>query len=278
MDGLCLLNDRGVIELAGADAESFLQRLVTNSVLKIPQGEARFAALLTPQGKVLFDFFVAPLPEGAQAGFLLDCHKGHIDELVKRFVTYKLRANVTIEDKSATLGVAALLTGNVPEGMEGLAYSDPRAPGMGLRIIAPHSVLARFPDAGEAAYEAHRIEQGVPRGGVDFAYGEAFVHDANLDWLNGVDFKKGCFVGQEVTARVHHRNSARKRILKVHFDGVPPTPGTEIIAGGAAIGEIGSISGRQGLALVRIDKLEEARTAGTALKTGDAAVTIGPPG
>jgi folate-binding protein YgfZ len=276
-DRLCFLTDRGVIELAGPDAGGFLQRLVTNSVLNIPKGEARYAALLTPQGKLLFDFFVIPRPDGPEAGYLIDCDKGQADDLVKRLNAYKLRANITIEDKSDSLGVAALLDGGAPAGVEGIVYRDARAAGMGLRMIAPRDALARLQDTAEAAYEAHRIKLGVPRGGADFDYGEAFVHDANLDLLNGVDFKKGCYVGQEVTARVHHRNSARKRILKVHFDGAAPAPGTQIMAGGATIGEIGSACGSEGLAMLRLDKLEEALAAGAELKASDMKVHVSAP-
>ena len=108
--------------------------------------------------------------------------------------------------------------------------------------------LARIEDAGEAAYEAHRIAQGVPKGGVDFTYGDAFVHDINLDVMNGVDFKKGCYVGQEVVARVHFRKSARKRIVKIHFDGTAPEPGAPIMAGDTNIGQLGSTAGAEGLA------------------------------
>ena len=118
------------------------------------------------------------------------------------------------------------------------------------------------------------IAQGVPKGGVDFTYGDAFVHDINLDVMNGVDFKKGCYVGQEVVARVHFRKSARKRIVKIHFDGPAPEPGTQIMAGETNIGQLGSTAGAEGLATLRIDRLEEARAAGAVVKAGDAAVDV----
>jgi hypothetical protein len=145
---------------------------------------------------------------------------------------------------------------------------------MGLRVIAPREALARLKDAGEAAYEAHRIAQGVPKGGVDFAYGDAFVHDVNLDLMNGVDFKKGCYVGQEVVARVHFRKSARKRIAKIHFDGPAPEPGTQILAGDTNIGQIGSMAGTEGLAMIRLDRLEDARAAGAVVKAGEATADV----
>jgi folate-binding protein YgfZ len=271
---VCVLRDRGVVELAGAEATGFLQRLITNSVLDIPQGESRFSGLLSPQGKVMFDFFVVPLPEGAEAGYLFDCVRGQAGDLVKRLNLHKMRAKIAIEDKSETFGVAAAPDSDVSGDAGGIVYRDMRAPDMGLRIIAPREVLANIQDAGEAAYEAHRIAQGVPKGGVDFPYGDAFVHDVNLDVLNGVDFKKGCYVGQEVVARVHFRKSARKRIVKIHFDGPAPAAGTPVMAGETNIGQIGSMAGAEGLATLRIDRLEEARAAGAAIKAGDATVDV----
>jgi tRNA-modifying protein YgfZ len=275
---VCPLRDRGVIEVAGADAAGFLQRLITNSVLDIPKGEGRYAALLTPQGKLLFDFFVVPLPEGPEAGYFIDCACDQIADLVKRLNLHKMRAKITIEDKSENFAVAAIFGGEVAAGIEGVFYRDPRGPRMGLRVIVPRGeALAKLDRADASRYEAHRIAQGVPKGGVDFRYGDAFVHDVNLDLMNGVDFKKGCYVGQEVVARVHYRNSARKRIARVHFDGPAPAQGTQITAGEMNIGQVGSAAGAEGLAMVRLDRLEEARAAGVALKAGDVAADVALP-
>ncbi|MGH6821749.1 MAG: YgfZ/GcvT domain-containing protein, partial [Methylocella sp.] len=167
----------------------------------------------------------------------------------------------------------------VAAGIDGLIYRDMRAPHMGLRVIVPRGDALAKLDRGEASrYEAHRIAQGVPKGGVDFVHGNAFVHDVNLDLMNGVDFKKGCYVGQEVVARVQYRNSARKRIVKIHFDGPAPAQGTQITAGETNIGQVGSTAGVEGLAMVRLDRLEEAQVAGVALKAGDAAVDVILPG
>jgi tRNA-modifying protein YgfZ len=276
--GICLLTDRGVIEMAGPDAAGLIQRLITNSVLNIPKGEARYAALLTPQGKLMFDFFVVPLPPGPEAGYFIDCLKEHIGDLVKRLDAYKMRAKVTFEDKSEGFGVAAAFGGEAPASVEGVVYRDTRAPDMGLRIIAPRDVLARLQNVSEAAYEVHRIKQGVPKGGIDFAYGDTFVHDANLDLLNGVDFKKGCYVGQEVVSRVQYRQSARKRVVKIHFEGEAPAQGTQITAGEAAIGQVGSTADREGLAMVRLDRLEEARASGVSLRAGNVGIDIPGPG
>jgi tRNA-modifying protein YgfZ len=275
MDELvCLLRDRGVIEVGDADATGFLQRLITNSVLNIPKGEGRYAGLLTPQGKLLFDFFVVPLPEGPGAGYLIDCPGEQTADLVKRLNLHKMRAKIAIEDKSEKFAVAATFGGEVAAGIEGVFYRDTRGPSMGLRVIAPREALAKL-DRGEASrYEAHRVAQGVPKGGVDFRYGDAFVHDVNLDLMNGVDFKKGCYVGQEVVARVQYRNSARKRIVKIHFDGPAPEQGTQVAAGETIIGQVGSTVGAEGLAMVRLDRLEEARVAGIMLKAGDVGVDV----
>ncbi len=277
MDGnLCLLDDRGILELKGVDAAPFLQRLITNSVLDIPAGESRYAALLTPQGKLLVDFFVVPLAQ--EAGYLVDCLKEQASELMKRLTLHKMRANIAIADKSGDLGVAAVFGGGGPDGIEGIRYRDMRTPGMGLRTIAKRDALRRIANVSEADYEAHRIAQGVPKGGADFAYGDTFVHEANLDLLHGVDFKKGCYVGQEVVARVEFRKSARKRIVKIRFDGKAPAQGTQIMAGDVVIGQVGSTAGGEGLAMVRLDRLEEARVAGIALKAGEVPVAITAPG
>jgi len=275
MDGLvCLLRDRGVIEVAGAEATGFLQRLITNSVLDIPKGEGRYAGLLTPQGKLLFDFFVVPLPDGQDAGYLIDCASEQTADLVKRLNLHKMRAKIAIEDQSEKFAVAAIFGGEGSVGVEGVVYRDTRGPSMGLRVIVPREALAKLDRAEASRYEAHRIAQGVPKGGVDFRYGDTFMHDVNLDLMNGVDFKKGCYVGQEVVARVHYRNSARKRIVKIHFDGPAPAQGTQITAGETQIGQVGSTAGVEGLAMVRLDRLEEARAAGVALNAGDVTVDV----
>jgi tRNA-modifying protein YgfZ len=273
--GASLLADRGIIKISGAEALGFLHRLVTNSLLDLEPGTARYAALLSGQGKLLFDFFVVPLAEGPEAGCLLDCLRSQIPDLAKKLNLHKLRVPITIEDVSASLAVAAIWGEPPPDSFSGLAFADPRAEGLGLRLIAPPSSLA-FATTPQDDYEAHRTALGVPKGGIDFPYGDAFVHDADLDWLNGVDFQKGCYPGQEVVARVHFRKSARKRILKVRFDGPPPAPGSEVKMGDINIGHIGSVAGARGLAMLRLDRVEDARAAGTPLMAGAAALDVAP--
>src|ERR1700731_1045945 len=167
MDELvCLLRDRGVVEVGGADATGFLQRLITNSVLNIPKGEGRYAGLLTPQGKLLFDFFVVPLPDGPEAGYLIDCAGEQTADLVKRLNLHKMRAKIALEDKSKKFAVAAIFGGEVATGIEGVFYRDTRAPHMGVRAIVPRGgALAKLDRAEASRYEAHRITQGVPKGG-----------------------------------------------------------------------------------------------------------------
>ncbi len=271
--GASLLTDRGVIKVAG-EAEAFLHKVVTNSMLDFAPGEARYGALLSPQGKLLFDFFIVPLPEGASAGYYFDCAQEQTADLVKRINFHKMRAKITLEDVSSTLGVAAFWGQDVPAVTDGTVYKDGRADGMGFRVIAPHASLAKIATPNVDAYEVHRIAEGVPKGGVDFPYGDSFVHDANLDALHGVDFKKGCYVGQEVVSRVHFRKSARKRIVKVRFNGPVPATGSAILFGDIAIGEVGSTSGSEGLASLRIDRLDDAKAAGLPLKAGEATLDV----
>lgn len=275
---ISLLPDRGVIKMAGGDAQEFLHRLITNSVLDIGAGESRFSALLTPQGKLLFDFFVIPLPQGATAGFLIDCVRDQSRALAQRLNLHKMRAKITIDDQSETLGVGAIFHGEAPAPPDAVVYRDMRAPGMGQRVIAARDALARLSNTDAADYEANRIAMGVPKGGVDFVYGDAFVQDSNLDWLNGVDFKKGCYVGQEVVARVHYRKSAKKRIVKFRFEGGPPSRGAEIAAGGATLGQVGSTAGSEGLAMLRIDRLEDALAAGAIVTAGETPIAVLTPG
>ncbi|SFK46899.1 YgfZ/GcvT domain-containing protein [Methylocapsa palsarum] len=277
MEKACLLSDRGLVTIIGADAATLLQRLVTNSVLDIPAGESRFAGLLSPQGKLMFDFFIIPTPDGTEAGYYLECPAALAQNLVERLNFHKLRAKIKIENRSDAYAVAAVWGGTPPAGDGLTIYRDMRSPGMGLRVIVPRESSSLFGAGNEAAYESHRIAEGAPKGGVDFAYGEPIVQDINLDWLNGVDFKKGCFVGQEVASRVHHRKSARKRIVKLHFTGPAPEVGAAVMAGETAIGEVSSIAGSEGLAMLRIDRLEEARGAGASFKAGGADVEIAAP-
>ena len=251
--GTAFLDDRGVVELEGSEARALLHRLVTSDVLGLQAGEARYAALLTPQGKVAADFLVVDAtPQGGTDRFLLDVPAALAGDLTRKLTLYRLRAAVAIADRSADLGVTA----HWPDGP---GARDPRHPDLGTRSIGPRGAADA---AARLAYEDHRIALGIPDGGRDFAYGDAFPHDANLDRLGGVDFGKGCYVGQEVVSRVHHRGTARKRIVPVRFDGRAPAAGADIRVGEIVIGTMGASHAGRGLAMVRTDRAEEAAALG----------------
>jgi folate-binding protein YgfZ len=267
-----LLSDRAVVRVSGPAAHGFLQGLITNDIDKAKPGGAIHAGLLTPQGKILFDFFVVP----AADGFLLDIARAKAGELAQRLGFYKLRAQVEIaEDPSFVVAAAWGAPRLLPDGA--IAYADPRLAALGLRVLLPANVDARNLGctlATEDEYHAHRIALGVPEGGRDYAFGDAFPHEAMFDRLAGVDFDKGCFVGQEVVSRMEHRGTARKRIVGVEGEGPLPPSGTEITAGGAPIGTLGSVSGSSGLALLRLDRAEEAKAAGSPLRAGEVTVAF----
>lgn len=264
---------RGVVEVAGPDARELLQRLVTNDIETLAAGEGRYAALLSPQGKILVDFLVvsAPLEESTER-FLLDCPAHLAADLARRLTLYRLRAKVTVLDRSADLTAVPL----PPEGSEvgaALVFRDPRSPSLGLRAIGPTRDLTFLASAPEVDRD-RRIAARVPEGGVDFPYGDTFPHEANLDRLAGVDFGKGCYVGQEVVSRMQHRASTRKRVTAFTApDGLPPT-GSEILAGDLPVGTVGSVRAGGGLALVRLDRVADAAAAGVPLRAGGHVVRV----
>ena len=269
-----LLEDRGIVAVRGDDAATFLQGLLTNDVEKLHPYEARYAGLLTPQGKILFDMIVVRVPSDAGAAFLLDCDAGRAPDLARRLGFYKLRAKVAIADETAALGVVAFWGTPAQASAVGVVYADPRDSRLGWRAILPKSEAAGFGTDAVEAYEALRIDVVAPKGGVDFAYGDSFPHDANLDLLNGVDFGKGCYVGQEVVSRMKHRGTGRKRIARVKLAADAPAPGTPVLDGELAVGILGSSSGREGLALLRLDRVEEAKAAGRGLSAGGVGLTL----
>jgi folate-binding protein YgfZ len=261
-----LLPDRGVIKVVGDDARKFLHGLVTADMLSLTPGTARFCALLTPQGKIIADFLVAEAPAADGGGFFLDAPRALVPTLIDKLNLYKLRAKVLVEDLTEVLGVLAVwdAKNNDPTTRDGLFYSDPRLPALGFRIMLPPQ------RAGAAAselgadlvtaedYDAYRIALGVPRGGVDFTYGDAFPHEADMDQLGGVDFAKGCYIGQEVVSRIEHRGIARNRAVPVRYEGAMPENGIAITAGERQIGTMGSAAQGLGIALIRLDRVADA--------------------
>ena len=276
------LPDRGVVKVSGEDARNFLNGLVTTDVTEPKPGLAKFGALLTPQGKIIVDFLITEAPAGHGGGFLFDCPRALAQALTDKLRFYKLRAKVTVENLSESLGVIAAWGGE-PAMQPDLTYADPRAEALGHRILAPHDLVAKVTaligaDVVEpGAYEAQRIACGVPRGGLDFIYGDAFPHETNMDRLNGVDFDKGCYVGQEVVSRMQHRGTARTRTVKIVLDGPAPEAGASILAGDKPVGTIGSTAGEAGLALVRTDRVADALAAGQPLTAGGLSLRLADP-
>ena len=274
-----LLPDRGVVKVAGDDARKFLNGLITTDLGRLEPAQARFAALLTPQGKILADFLIAENRPADGGGFFLDCPRALALSLVERLNFYKLRAKVIVEDLSDILSVIAAWAGETT-GDYGLTYRDPRHPQLGLRAMLPPHL------AGEAAivfgaelvdaklYETHRVQLGIPRGGLDFTYGDAFPHETDMDQLGGVDFDKGCFIGQEVVSRMEHRGTARNRVVPVAFEGFAPDAGMAVTAGEKSVGTMGSSAAGRGLAMLRLDRVADASAAGKLLVAGG--VTINP--
>lgn len=249
---IALLEDRAVIALSGPDARTLLQGLITNDIDKLAPDHPLYAALLTPQGKILFDFLIS---EGDGA-VLLDCTAASAEALAKRLTMYRLRAKVEI-------GIRPQLAVVWGEGLD-----DPRNPALGKRSIVARAETGAEPSG---AYLENRLTLGVPEG-ADFGSDKMFALDAGLEELQGVSFEKGCYVGQELTARMKHRGTARKRLLVAENDTALPPPGTDVTAGGPALGEIVSTYGQRGFALIRLDRLEEA--AGAPCEAGGASIRL----
>ena len=249
--------DRAVLRVSGDDARSFLQGLVTNDVRRLDAGPV-YAALLTPQGKYLFDFIMVPDGEDV----LIDVKADRAAALAQRLAMYRLRAKVGIE----AAGLAVVTgTGAPPAG----SFADPRDPGLGWRAIVADPAVAlagRAPLAPEAV-EAQRVTLGVPETGVELLPDESYILEMDFERLHGVDFRKGCYVGQEVTARMKHKTELRKGLARVRIEGEAPPPGTEILAGGKVAGTLYTSAGGEGLAYLRFDRAGEEMTAGTARVT-----------
>jgi folate-binding protein YgfZ len=276
------LADRAAIAVAGADARSFLQGLVTNDIDRVGPERAIYAALLTPQGRYLFDFFVVE-----QEGTLyLDCEAARSDELIKRLSMYKLRAKVSLSaaDQVSVLaafgGGAAQAVGmtNEPGRARGFAggtaYVDPRNEAAGVRVVGPvDSAVVALEEAGFrrtefAEYDALRVRLGLPDSGRDMVAEKGLLLEFGFEALNGVDFEKGCYVGQEVTTRMKRRDLVKKLLMPVAIEGAAPEPGTKVLSGEVEAGELRSSRDGMGLALLRLDLARS----GTALTAGAARI------
>ena len=263
------LKDCAVIAVSGAEAAHFLGATVTCDVEGLADGSAVPGALLTPQGKILFDFMIM---RDGEDGFLLDCPAASAGDFVQRLTMYKLRAKVEISVRDESLvGIAW----DSDSGAEGATSSrDTRLRDTEVtRLIGPQD----FGDDALDDWNALRIANGVAQSGSDYALGDAFPHDVNLDQIGGISFTKGCYVGQEVVSRMQHRGTARRRVLVATADAELPASGTEIVADGRPLGTLGTVAGKTGLALCRIDRVADAVAAGQAITAGDIALTLAVP-
>jgi folate-binding protein YgfZ len=267
------LPNRGVVAVKGPDAASFLDNLFTADASKAGDGRAVYAGLLSPQGKILFDFIV--FSDGDR--YLIDIDRRLLADFIKRLGFYKLRAKVEISDLSSERIVIAAWGGHAPPILDGPVAPDPRNPALGYRAIVPPGadMAPDHAEATEADYHAHRIALGIPDGGADFAYGDAFPHDAAMDQFHGIDFRKGCYIGQEVVSRMEHRGTARRRPVIVR--GSDLAAGAAITAAETPVGAVGSAHGDLGVALVRLDRAREAMDAGVPLMAAGSPVELSIP-
>jgi folate-binding protein YgfZ len=274
------LTDRSVVSVKGRDSKKLLQGLITNDLERL-DGAADHtglhAALLSPQGKIFFDFFVAQTADA----YLLEVALAKAGDLVKRLAMYKLRADVTITDASDHFAVFALWGDGAAshgETSQSVHFTDPRDARLGLRILAE----AKFADdvvsattgsnANQAEYDAHRVALGAPEGGKDYEFGDTYPHEADFDLLNGVSFTKGCYVGQEVVARMQNKTVVRKRVVKISAS-APLTSGVDVLLGEAPVGHVGTVAGGNALAMLRLDRALEAQQKNHTLTAGGVTIT-----
>ena len=289
---------RGVLGVGGPDAREFLQNLVSNDIQRLDGSHALYALLLTAQGKFLFDFFLAEAtsaPPGVS--IVADCEGPRAADLLRRLTLYRLHANVTLADVGQHYAVAAVFGGDAAARIglhadagsaarfaNGVAFVDPRMPELGARVIAPATELeAALAGAGlrlgaPDAYERLRLALGVPDGSRDLLVDKTFPLEGGLDDLHAIDYDKGCYVGQELTARTHYRGTIRKRLFRVDVEGPLPAPGTEITFGGVAAGEMRSGAGARGIAMLRLEHVDEAeRTSAPFAAGGSTLRAVRPP-
>jgi len=279
-----LLPHRSVIAIGGPDRAEFLQGLISNDINKVDGTRAIYSGFLTAQGRYLHDFFVAEIGDV----FYLDCERDRLDDLRRRLSLYKLRAKATLADEDGLVAAAAFGPGAAERlglGTEpgaarpfagGVAMTDPRLPALGARLLLPRQdaetalQAAGLAPAEAAVYDRWRLQHGVPDGSRDIEVERGFLLESNFEELHGVDFQKGCYVGQELTARTKYRGVVRKRLMRVDVEGPLPAPGTPIHLGETEAGEMRSGRDGIGLALIRLEQLEKA--AGAPLSAGDARI------
>ncbi|MGF1463831.1 MAG: YgfZ/GcvT domain-containing protein [Maricaulaceae bacterium] len=258
------LSDRAVIALRGPDARSLLQGLVTQNLDRVSPDQAAFAALLSPQGKILAEMVISA--DGAD-GLWLDTATHTAADLHKRLKLYKLRATVELADCSDTHGVGWTAPSTDGSGANGAGWADPRGAGLGQRQVAPLEALDASADE---AWRVAKFEVGLAECGPDFAPNQLFPADVNMDLRHGVDFKKGCFIGQEVVSRMKRKGGQRKRTLLLDFD-QPVAPGAALTLDDLPVGETLTTLETRALAVLRVDRIAEAQAWGETLKTADGA-------
>jgi len=265
------LSDRSVITVSGPEAEHLLQNVVTTDLDRLGAGEVKAGALLTPQGKILFDFLIAR--DGAD-GFRIDCRSDVADDFMRRLMLYRLRAKAEIgkpvqADVAVSWETDSATSENDSSGLRDSRFRD-------MPVTRHYSATA----SGNAldAWTRLRAEHGVAESGDDYALSDAFPHDVLLDQLDGVGFRKGCYVGQEVVSRMQHRGTARRRVMLVSAETLLPLSGTSLTAGGKSIGTLGSVAGDRALAIVRIDRVKDALDAGEPILAEGTPVSLAIPG
>jgi folate-binding protein YgfZ len=281
------INDRALVAVAGAEAERFLQNIVTCDLDVLGQGEAKPGALLAPQGKILFDFLVSR--SGADS-FRLDCRGDIADEFVRRLMLYRLRARVEIIRQDQSVMAVSWETCSAGSQIDSTASSpDPAASqadstrardlrfGAGMHVSRHYGKVLPVADSTPEAWHRLRIEHGIAESGSDYELGDAFPHDVLLDEMGGVGFRKGCYVGQEVVSRMQHRGTARRRVVIAQAESGLPASGTAITVQDRPVGALGTVSGGKGLAIVRVDRVKEASDAGTPILAGGLAVRLSIP-
>ena len=254
------LADRGVVEVTGEDRVGFLQGLVSNDVAEAQPGRAVWAALLSPQGKWLADFFI--IAEGER--LLLDCERAQAAMLVKMLSRYRLRAKVQLRDASDAFAVHAAW-GDLPA-VEALVVADPRLEAAGWRVLAQTPLVDT---ASLTQWHAHRIALGLPDGTRDMESEKSVLLEAGFDELHGVSWSKGCYMGQELTARTKYRGLLKRRLVPVRVLGAMPAPGAPVLRDGQEIGVLRDGAGEMAMALLKLDAMEAAE-----LRCGEAILQV----
>jgi folate-binding protein YgfZ len=272
-----ILHDRGLLKVSGDDAIDFLQGLVTNDVSKAAPGRALYSAMLSPQGKYLYDFFIIHM----NGELAIDCESGRLGEFKRKLNMYKLRSKVQLTEINQAFIVSAFIGDNVAEALQlnnsegvaksflgGIAFIDPRVTGIGGRAVIPREnaeeklIEAGFSAGNPEEYESLRLSLGLPDGSRDMVVDKAILLENGFQELNGIDWEKGCYMGQELTARTHYRGLIKKRLMPVQIEGPLPAPGTAVMLGDKNVGEMRSGNAERGLALIRLEQFKDVLKSG----------------